>query len=98
MNTANLQLEGLYVAVAAITALLRDKGLLSVAEIDSALAAAEVKATFDAVRPQELSPAHVDAICFPLRLLRLANQASAEGVELSFSQLAARVGESKPGH
>ncbi len=98
MNTANLQLEGLYLAIAAITGLLREKGFLSAEEIDSALASAEVKATFDPARPRELSAANVDAICFPLRLLRLANQASVEGRQLSFTELAMRVGETKPGH
>ena len=98
MNTANLQLEGLYLAIAAITAVLRQKGLLSAEEIDAALASAEVKATFDPARPRELSGSNVDAICFPLRLLRLANQASAEGKQLSFTELATRVGETKPGH
>ncbi len=98
MNTANLQLEGLYLALAATLNLLREKGLISEAEIDSALAAAEVKATFDPDRPSELSPAHVDAICFPLRLLRLANHAHAEGRAPTFTELAMRVGETKPGH
>lgn len=98
MNTANLQLEGLYLAIAAITGVLREKGILSTEEIDAALASAEVKATFDPERPRELSPSNVDAICFPLRLLRLANQASAEGRQLSFTELAMRVGETKPGH
>lgn len=98
MNTANLQLEGLYLALGSVLSLLREKGLLSEQEIDSALASAEVKASFDPDRPQELSAAHVDAICFPLRLLRLANKAHAEGRQLSFTELAVRVGETKPGH
>jgi hypothetical protein len=98
VNTANLQLEGLYLAFASVLNLLREKGLVSQQEIDSALASAEVKANFDPDRPQELSAAHVDAICFPLRLLRLANNASAEGRQLSFTELAVRVGETKPGH
>ena len=98
MNTANLQLEGVYLALAAVIGLLREKGLASEREIDLALAAAEVKATFDPTRPQQLSPAHVDAICFPIRLLRIANHAQAAGQNPSFSELAVRVGETKPGH
>ena len=41
MNTANLQLEGLYVAVASILSALREKGLLTEQEIERALAGAE---------------------------------------------------------
>jgi hypothetical protein len=74
VNTANLQLEGLYLALASVLSLLREKNLVSEQEIDSALASAEVKASFDPDRPQELSAAHVDAICFPLRLLRPRQQ------------------------
>ena len=96
MNTANLQLEGLYLAVAAVLSLLREKGVVSQAEIDSALAGAETKATFDEGRPEQLSAAHVDAICFPIRLLRLANNAHAEGGQPSFTELATRVGVTKP--
>jgi hypothetical protein len=98
MNTANLQLEGVYLAIAATLSLLREKGLVSEEEIDTALAGAEVKATFDPDRPAELSAAHVDAICFPLRLLRLANHAHAQGRQPAFTELATRVGETKPGH
>ena len=96
MNTANLQLEGLYVAVASILSALRDKGLLTEQEIERALAGAEDIALAD--RASQLSPAHIDGICFPLRLLRLANEAGAQGTQFSFSQLASRVGQTKPEH
>ena len=96
MNTANLQLEGLYVAVAAILNAIREKALLTEHEIDRALAEAESVALSDPVRAQHLSAAHVDGICFPLRLLRLANKAGAQGQQPSFSELAARVGQTKP--
>lgn len=98
MNTANLQLEGLYLAVATITNALRDKGLLSEQEIEDALASAEGVARADPLRPSQLSAAHVDAICFPLRLLRLANRAGAQGRQLSFAELATQVGQMKPPH
>lgn len=98
MNTANLQLEGLYVAVAAILNAVRQKGLLSEQEIDKALAEAESIALADPARPAQLSPAHVDGICFPLRLLRLANAAAAQGRQPSFSELATLVGQTKPNH
>ena len=95
MNTANLQLEGVYAALTALMTALRDKGLLSQAEIDQALAKAESGLASDARRPAEVSAANVEAICFPLRYLRMANQAAAEEPAPSFSVLAARVGQSK---
>jgi hypothetical protein len=96
MNTANLQLEGLYAAVAGLMNALRDKNVLSQAEIDHALEGVEEAIVADPGRPTQLSAAHVDAICFPARFLRLANQASARGEALSFAQLTAEVGRSKP--
>ena len=50
MNPANLQLEGLYAAVAALMHALRDKGVLSTLEIETALAAAEQKIETDPAR------------------------------------------------
>ncbi|AWN40121.1 hypothetical protein [Methylobacterium durans] len=96
MNTANLQLEGLYAAVAGLMNALRDKNLLSQEEIDQAFGGVEAAMVADPGRPTQLSAAHVDAICFPARFLRLANQVSARGDALSFAQLTAEVGRSKP--
>jgi hypothetical protein len=96
MNTANLQLEGLYLAVTAIMNALRDKGLMGADEIDRALAAAEQMAAADPLRPPQVSASNVDAICFPLRYLRLANRTASAGRQLSFSELATMVGETKP--
>ena len=96
MNPANLQLEGLYAAVAALMQAIRDKGLLSAQELESALAAAETKIVSDPARRPGLSEANRDAICFPLRFLRAANQTSAEGRQLSFSELTILVGQTKP--
>jgi hypothetical protein len=95
MNTANLQLEGVYAAMTALMTALRDKGLLSVDEIDQALAKAESGLVADARRPAGVSAANVEAICFPLRYLRLANRAAAEEPAPAFSALAARVGQNK---
>ncbi len=75
---------------------IRDKGLLTEQEIERALEGAEDIALRD--RASQLSPAHIDGICFPLRLLRLANQAGAQGRQPSFSELATRVGQTKPEH
>lgn len=95
MNTANLQLEGLYLAVAAINDLLVGKGLLSREEIDLALWRAEANATSEERMAEDMSPANRDAVCFPIRLLRLANERRPGEEPLSFSELARLVGETK---
>lgn len=70
----------------------------NVGEIDHVLENVEATMMADPGRPTELSAAHVDAICFPARFLKLANQASSQGEPLSFAQLAAQVGRTKPSH
>lgn len=95
MNTANLQLEGVYAILAALFSALRDKNHLSSDEIDQLLASVEKTLATDPNRPSEMRDANVDAICFPARFLRLALQASAEGEQLSFMQIASRVGQTK---
>lgn len=94
MNTANLQIEGLLTALAQINQALVEKGLLERGEVDMALAKAEQIALGDDRVAEALSAAHRDAIAFPIRLLRLANESS----EQSFSDLARRVGETKGPH
>lgn len=96
MNTANLQLEGLYAILAALVAALREKGLLNGQEIDQLLARVEQSLASDPGRPAELRGANVDAICFPVRFLKLALQASADGDRPAFAELAGRVGLTKP--
>lgn len=91
MNTANLQLEGLCMAFAALVELLKDKGLVSGAEIDAALERAEQTA----VAGKDLPAANLEAVAFPVRLLRLANSTSFAGHPLPFQELARRVGEAK---
>lgn len=98
MNTANLQLEGIYAILAALVGVMREKGLLDTAEIDQLLTNVETALAFDQHRPTELRGANVDAICFPARFLRVALQASCDGQRLSFSQLAGQVGLTKPDH
>lgn len=96
MNTANLQLEGVYAIIAALFGALRDKGVLGGEEIDSLLVDVELSLANDPLRPRELRDANVEAICFPARLLRLALRASAAGETFSFAQLAGRVGQETP--
>jgi hypothetical protein len=96
MNTANLQLEGVYAILAALLNAIREKGLLNADEIDELLAGVEQDLMSDPQRPAELRAANVEAICFPTRFLRLALQTPSEGRQLSFTQVASRVGMSKP--
>jgi hypothetical protein len=91
MNTANLQLEGLYSALAALTNALKEKGVLTAEEIDACLTAAEAATVSD--RPQELSHANVDAIRFPFRYLRATNKAG--NPPPSFAAVATQIGLTK---
>ncbi|MHA6732239.1 hypothetical protein [Devosia sp. A369] len=97
MNTANLQLEGLYLAIAAINNALADKGLLTREEIDTALRRAEQTALGD-YRTEELSFSERDAMAFAPRLLALANNSASDGFTPPFSELAKMVGQTKAQH
>jgi hypothetical protein len=94
MNVANLQLEGLLMAISSINHLLVRKGLLSADEIDTALRKAEASGTSEN-RAEELSPSSRDAINFPIRLLQLANRCQPEADIPSFSELARMVAQIK---
>jgi hypothetical protein len=96
MNTANLQLEGVYAVLAALLHAIKDKRVMEGEEIDRLLEGVELSLASDSARPSDLRGANVDAICFPARLLRQALKASGEGREFSFAQLACRVGQTKP--
>jgi hypothetical protein len=95
MNVANLQLEGLIIAVAAVNNLLVHKGLLSVDDIDHALHKVEAGLTGEERAYEDMSPANRDAMCFPVRLLRMANNAQGEADIPPFSELARMVGSTK---
>lgn len=95
MNVANLQLQGLYLAVAAINNALAAKGLLTREEIDRALIGAEQAAMGDDRIAEDLNPASRDAIAFPMRFLALANKRSTHESMPGFSELARLVGETK---
>ncbi|GHC68586.1 hypothetical protein [Limoniibacter endophyticus] len=94
MNTANLQLEGLCLAIASVNKALVEKGLLTTEDVDTALRKAEAAARGDERFVDQLSPAHRDAVCFPIRLLQIANETSDQRA-FDFSHLAKRVGETK---
>ncbi len=95
MNTANLQLQGLLLAVASINNALVHKGLLGIDEIDLALRKAEASLTAEERLFEDMSPANRDAICFPIRLLQAANRSQGETSVPGFSELARMVGLNK---
>jgi len=94
VNTANLQLEGLYIVIAAMNNALVAKGLMTREEIDAVLQTAEITAMNDQ-NMEDLNPATRDAIAFPARLLRLANDGASESEVQPFSELAKLVGQTK---
>jgi hypothetical protein len=95
MNVANLQLEGLMMAVAAINHVLVRKGILGVDEIDAALVKAQSNMTGEE-RSSELSPASRDAINFPIRVLQVCNKCNPEADLPTFSEIARLVANLKP--
>ncbi|MEQ1944851.1 hypothetical protein ABMA32_20740 [Mesorhizobium sp. VNQ89] len=95
MNTANLQMQGFLLAVASINNTLVHKGLLSIDDIDLALRKAEASLTGEERLFEDLSPAHRDAVCFPIRLLQMANLSQGEADVPGFSELARMVGQTK---
>ena len=97
MNTANLQLEGLYAVVSALLIALREKQVFDADEIETLLSTVEAQLMCDPQRPAEMRDSNIDAICFPVRLLQQALMASSEGAGLSFAELASRVGKAKGG-
>ncbi len=95
MNTANLQLEGLLLALSAVVGVLRRKGIVSDAELDAALLEAESAALGDKARPDGLSSSNVEAVLFPIRYLRAASRGLPDDAVLPFSHIATRVGQAK---
>jgi len=95
MNTANLQLEGLLMAIAGLNQALVAKGVMTVDEIDKSLARSEQAVLGEDRVMEDLSPANRDAIAFPIRLLRLANTMMEGATVPTFAELTRRVGETK---
>lgn len=94
MNTANLQLEGLYLVIASLNELLVAKGVVTRQELDGAFRKAEQTAVGD-YSVEDMSPANRDAVAFAARLLLLANNGPGEGQIQPFSELAKLVGKTK---
>ncbi|XKM43506.1 hypothetical protein A4U53_038590 (plasmid) [Rhizobium ruizarguesonis] len=91
MNTANLQLEALIMAVAAISDTLVVKGVVTHQEIAAALGQAE--RAVDRDDDHELSCSNRAATLFPIRVLLLANEAAQRGKTFTFSDYAELVGK-----
>lgn len=91
MNTANLQLEGLIMAVAALSNALVAKGALTHQDIAAALGRAERAVGED--DDHELSNSNRAATLFPIRVLVLANEAAQRGRNFTFSDYAELVGK-----
>ncbi|HUH76216.1 MAG TPA: hypothetical protein VLZ53_02515 [Devosia sp.] len=95
MNVANLQIQGMLAAIAAVTELFVAKGLLTREEIDTALASAEQGLLGEERMAADIEPSGRDAITFPVRWLHLANTMAARGGTPTFMELARKVGETK---
>lgn len=93
MNTANLQLEGLLVALTHLIGALQRKGLLSHEDVARALGDAEVSARVNADRGGQLREANQNAVLFPIRYLLEATVAEAEGKP--FRTITADIGRDK---
>lgn len=89
MNTANLQMEGVLLALAGLVDLLREKGLATGDELRQTLERAEAGIGDP---PAGLSDSNAEAIRFPIRfLLRALDRGDAP---LDFVSLAGEVGRS----
>jgi hypothetical protein len=91
MNTANLQLQGILAVLASLLQTIERKGVLPRTAIDSALNQAEMEAVEGAQNQNSLSDAHLEAIRFPARYLRMA----LAGRSASYEATATAVGRAK---
>lgn len=90
MNTANLQMEGTLLALAALCGALKAKCVLTGAEITQALDCAEKGVS---ARAPGLSESNVEAIRFPIRFLRRAMDH--DGDALDYAAIAADIGRGR---
>lgn len=87
MNTANLQLEGVYLVLAELLEALIAKGHVDRSQLISILSETERGIAGDSSRPAEVRDANVEAIAFPARFLKSALKASSEGRKPSFAEI-----------
>lgn len=99
MNPANLQLEGLLMACAAVNRLRAERGLVPAHEIGTALKRAEVPITCDdRFFSDDSRLANRDAMCFPIRFpirFLLLARGDEDCAAAGFSALARQVGLTK---
>lgn len=95
MKVANLQIQGLLMAIASINNTLVRNGILNVDDIDLALRKAEANLTGEERLFEDMSPTNRDAVCFPIRFLQAANLGQGEMNIQSFAELARHVGQAK---
>lgn len=95
MNTANLQLEGVYAVLAALIEAMIAKDVFERSDLTTILADVERSIGADSSRPAEIRAANIEAAQFPARFLKAALRAAAEGRISSFSETAARIKESR---
>lgn len=93
MNTANLQLEGLLLALSRLLEVARRKGLLTQQEIEAALQEADLAAQQE-MQARNLSPAQAEGVRFPIRFLLAATHLAA-GASPTFGDMATLVAEEK---
>ncbi len=91
MNTANLQMEGVLLALAALCRALREKDVLNEEEFARILTEAE---NGTSGRSSRLSEANLEAIRFPIRFLRRALAQDASG-GIDYDLIAAGVGKER---
>ena len=93
MNTANLQLEGVYLVLTALLEAVVAKGLLEKAELITLLSGVERGIAADPSRPVEIRDSNVEAVKFPARFLASALHASSDGRKPSFAEIVALIRE-----
>ncbi len=91
MNTANPQLEGLYLALGSLLDLLVQKGVVSRDELRQTLTNTEEIALSGGALATD-TDSHRKAMAFPVRFLLASLDAQEAGEEANFRELARRVG------
>jgi hypothetical protein len=87
VNTANLQLEGVYIVLSALIEALVAKGVLQKPELIAILSEVERRIGADRSRPAEIRGANVEAAQFPARFLKSALGVASEGDKPSFADI-----------
>ncbi len=95
MNTANLQLEGVYLVLSALIEALVAKGVFQKAEMVVILSEVERRIGADKSRPTEVRGANVEAAQFPARFLKSAMVGAAEGGKPSFAEVVSLIKETR---